>query len=215
MAVLCRASRSRSVIRVEPRPEYPDFDAEVRKPGYAFLGQNPNPTSEQFRKKNYWSRALPELHAAYAGICAYTCAYLPDNGSVDHFVPKASSPARAYEWDNFRLCSGRVNSTKGNSAEVLDPFVIQDGWFTLDIPSCLIKPNPDLPHDVRAGVRGTVNALRLNSDDLYVQERCAILVALAEEHISLDFVRRRYPFLAKEVERQGLTDQLGEMFGLE
>jgi hypothetical protein len=203
------------MIRVQPKPEYVGFDVQVRRPGAAFLAVIPNPTSAQFKKKNYWNRAARELHAAYSGICAYTAMYLADQGSVDHFLPKTIHPHLAYEWNNFRLASGRVNSTKGNLAGILDPFQIQDDWFHMDVPMCLLKPNPALGKALRDQVANTINTLRLNQDDNYVQERCNILMDFAREDVSLGFLQRRYPFLAKEVNRQGFSQtDLRDLFKL-
>ncbi|WP_313808926.1 hypothetical protein, partial [Sphingobium sp.] len=128
-----------------------------------------------------------------------------EQGSVDHFHPKAIHPNLAYEWNNFRLSSGRVNSSKGNQTDILDPFEVQNDWFFIDIPSCLLRANPALNHDVRVKVSHTINSLRLNQDDNYVQERCNILIEYAREDVTFNFLERRYPFLAKEVHRQGIT----------
>lgn len=195
-----------------PQPEYPAFNSQVRQPGAAFLATCPQPTSDQFRKKNFWNRAARELHAAYSGMCAYTAMYLPEQGSVDHFIPKTVQPSLAYEWRNYRLASGRVNSAKGMQTGILDPFQVDDTWFHLEVPSCLLKANPQLHHDVRIQVNHTINALRLNSDDYYVQERCNILIEHAKGEISLSFLQRRYPFLAKEITRQNLAPRLRTLF---
>lgn len=196
------------MIRVILKPEYPKFDTEVRIPGAAFLATCPTPTSEQFKKKNYWSRAARELHAAYSGVCAYTAMYLPEQGTVDHFLPKTSHPSLAYDWSNFRLASGRVNNSKGNLTDILDPFQVQDDWFYIDIPSCLLRANPILSKELRNKIANTINSLRLNQDDSYVQERCNILMDYASGDVSIGFLERRYPFLAKEVNRQGLDRSL-------
>lgn len=188
-----------------PQPEYPGFHTDVRVPGNAFLAVCPQPTSEQFKKKNFWGKAARELHAAYSGVCAYTSMYLTEQGSVDHFLPKASYPHLAYEWDNYRLASGRVNSSKGNLESILDPFEVQDDWFFMDIPACLLRPNPALAKELRSQISGTINSLRLNQDDNYVQERCNILIEYALGDVSQAFLRRRYPFIAKEIDRQELT----------
>lgn len=201
------------MIRVIPQPEYPAFQSEVRNPGAAFLVTCPEPTSNQWKRKNYWSRAARELRAAYSGICAYTAMYLPEQGSVDHFRPKSVYPHLAYEWSNFRLASGRINSSKGNSTDILDPFEVQDEWFYMDIPACLLKPNPSLIAPLRARIKSTINSLRLNQDDHFVQERCSILMEYARGDVSIEFLRRRYPFLEKEVRRQGLDERaLKELF---
>jgi hypothetical protein len=201
------------VIGVSPRPEYPTFDSEVRKPGAAFLAICPSPSWKQYRNKHYWSRAAGHLHAAYAGICAYTAMYLPERGSIDHFLPKTLHPHLAYEWSNFRLASGRVNSSKGNLTGILDPFEVQENWFFMDIPACLLKPNPSLEAGLQGRIALTISLLRLNQDDVYVQERCNILMEYARGDISISFLGRRYPFLAKEVDRQELSQQqLRELF---
>jgi 5-methylcytosine-specific restriction endonuclease McrA len=190
------------VIGVVPQLEHPEFDAAVRIPGTAFLATCPSPTSDQFKKKNFWTKSLNDLNAAYSGICAYTAMYLPDKGSVDHFLPKASHPHLAYEWNNFRLASSRVNNSKGNLTTIIDPFEVQDNWFYMDVPSCLIKSNPDLEKELRTKINGTINTLRLN-DEHYAQERCSILIDYAAGDVTLNFLERRYPYLAKEIKRQG------------
>lgn len=130
--------------------------------------------------------------------------YLPQQWSVDHFLPKATHPHLAYEWNNFRLANGRVNSSKGDLTEILDPFLIQDDWFYMNVPACLLVPNPALDKALRSQISGTINSLRLNQDDTYVQERCNILMDYARDDVSIGFLQRRYPFLAKEVSRQAL-----------
>lgn len=202
------------MIRVIVSPEYPSFDADVRRPGKAFLASCPEPNSDQFKKKNLWTRAAGQLHIAYSGICAYTAMYLPEQGTVDHFLPKTAYPAQAYEWSNFRLASGRINTYKGNSTDIVDPFVVDNDWFHLDLPGCLLKPNPGLEQAIRDRVTRTIKLLRLNQDDNYVQGRCDILMDFARGDVSIGFLQRRYPFLAKEVSRQALaSDSLRRLFG--
>jgi len=195
------------MIGVAQQPEYPGFNAEVRLPGAAFLASNPHPNSDQFKKKNFWNKAAKELHAAYAGVCAYTAMYLTNQGSVDHFLPKTTHPQLAYEWSNYRLAGGRINSQKANQVGILDPFQVQNDWFFMDIPACLLRANPALPKPLRNQISATINSLRLNDDDNYVQERCNILMDFAGAHVSTDFLQRRYPFVAKEVARQQLSQQ--------
>lgn len=195
------------MIGVSCKPEYPNFNAEVRQPGSEFLAVCPTPTSKQFKKKNFWSKAAGALHEAYSGICAYTAVYLPERGSVDHFLPKNRYPHLAYEWNNFRLASGRVNSSKADLENIVDPFDVEDDWFFIDLPACLLKPNPALDRNLRNKIENTINSLRLNRDDYHVQERCEILMSYAREEVSMSFLERRYPFIAKEVKRQGLDRQ--------
>lgn len=200
------------MIPVTPKPEYHGFDSEVRRPGLKFLRRKPRPSNKDFSRHNYWTRAVNNLKASYSGLCAYTSLYLVDTGSVDHFRPKTKYPYLAYEWDNYRLARQRINSRKGNSEEVVDPFRVQPGWFVLDFPSCLIRPGNKLNKKIKKYVNATINILRLNDDDSLVQERCDFLVDLAQGDITMDFLDRRYPFLAFEVKRQGVEKHLSQIF---
>lgn len=149
---------------------------------------------------------------AYNKICAYTCWYLPSPGSVDHFKPKATYPDLAYEWSNYRLAAERVNNHKADSTEVLDPFTIQDGWFALDFPSCLVVPGPAMPADAETAVLKSIDILRLNDDDYLVEARCELMVHFSLGNVGLQFLRDHYPFLAIEIERQNLQARAAEVF---
>jgi hypothetical protein len=193
---------------VVPQPEPSEFDARVRQPGKSFLAANP----VGVKLRQYWREALSDLYAAYKGICAYTCIYFLPPASVDHFLPKSQYPDLAYEWDNYRLATPQVNSYKGESIDVIDPFVVKDGWFILDFPSCLIRPAPSLSQVIAEQVEKTIAVLRLNANDHFVQDRCDIVINFLDENISFDFLSRRYPFLATEIIRQGGRNTLSTIF---
>ena len=200
------------MIPVLPQTEYADFDVKVRQPGIAFLRVNPGPNSREFKKHEYWRKAASHLHAAYDKRCAYTTKRLVHTGSVDHFLPKSSHPHLAYEWDNYRLARQTINTRKGDRAIVVDPFMVQYGWFTLELPSCLIKAADELDRAQRVQINSTINSLQLNSDDRLVQERADLLVHLADGEISLAFLDNFYPFLSHEVRRQSVENDLEIIF---
>lgn len=189
------------MIPVTPQPEPADFDATVRRPGQAFLRQVPRPTADQFRKKNYWKEALPDLRTAYRSICAYSSCWIPSSCTVDHFNPKTTHPQLAYEWSNYRLADAKINNNKGNSSQVLDPFLIQQGWFTLDVATLWVKPEPTLRPAVFRAVETTISVLRLNDDD-WVQMRFEIFRQYRDGDCTIGFLQRCYPFMASEVTRQ-------------
>ena len=203
------------MIRIQPRVEYPEFDRRVRQKGLGFLSVNPNPSSEQFRGHNYWRVASAELHAAYDRLCAYTTRELVQTGSVDHFKPKSKYPHLAYEWSNYRLTRQAINARKGESEGVIDPFNVCDGWFILDMPSCLIRPGRGISSETRIAVNATINILGLNNDERLVEERCRLLVDLADGDITLNYLDRHYPFLSAEVRRQDVFDSLRKIFSRE
>ena len=200
------------MIPVRAAPEYPEFDRQVRQRGRNFLVTCPNPKSTDFRNHNYWTRALDQLRAAYSNRCAYTTCRLVHTGSVDHFRPKSKYPSLAYEWSNYRLARQTINNRKGESEDVIDPFLVSEGWFTLDLPSCLIKPGVTISAEVRKAVNATINVLGLNRDDRLVEERCDLLISLADGEITLPHLERYYPFLSAEIRRQRVSHSLREIF---
>jgi hypothetical protein len=138
--------------------------------------------------------------------------YFVAPGSVDHFLPKSRRPDLAYEWSNYRLAIPQVNSYKGDSTDVIDPFVVHDGWFVLDFPSCLVRAAHDLSSAIAEQIEETVKVLKLNDADHFVQERCNVVIEFLDGHLSFDFLSRRYPFLAAEIGRQGGKDVLRAIF---
>ena len=201
------------MIRVLPKPEYAAFNADVRVLGMRFLQTNPSPSSRDFQSHNYWKGAKTELRRAYLR-CAYTSRRVRgESVSVDHFLPKTKHPRLAYEWDNYRLARPKLNRHKSDSEDVVDPFQVRNGWFVVDCPSCLIHPGDNLAGNTRQEVSATIDVLKLNSDEL-AAERCRWLADLASNLISFDYLKREYPFLASEVERQGIKGQLKTLFAL-
>lgn len=201
------------MIPLQLRPEPAEFDIKVRQPGIAFLKINNNPTSNDFKKNAFWKNSAQDLHKAYLGICAYTCFYLvPPGFSTDHFLPKSLYPLKAYEWNNYRLCSQRVNGYKSDSTNIIDPFVVQSGWFVLDVPSCLVKPGVGLSQNLTKKIESTIKELHLNDDDYFVQERCDLMMTFASGEVTLAFLSKRYPFLAAEIIRQGLQTTAARIF---
>ena len=93
----------------------------------------------------------------------------------------------------------------------MDPFEIHNGDFILDFPSCLIKANPNLPREKIDKIQFTIDVLKLNSNDDQVQARCDIIISFVNEEISKQYLKRRYPFIAYELERQNLLDKIKEM----
>jgi hypothetical protein len=209
------------VIRVELQPEPPDFDQKVRKPGLRALaelrGQPAEPRSGPKRKvkdtidsedlPSFWTKSLDDLHAAYRGICAYLCIYIPHvvgNRTTDHFSPKSprisAKPEDAYEWTNYRLACGLMNTRKGTKA-VIDPFTIDGRWFELDLSTLGIKPNPTLPDPLRARVQATIDDLGLDDDECR-KAREHWYQPYVEGEITFSFLQKMCPFLAEEIVRQ-------------
>ncbi len=203
------------MIPVAIQPEPTNFDVNVRQRGNAFLINSPSPTNRLWQKHSYWKYASDDLYHAYRGICAYTGEWFSRTAtsvSVDHFMPKSISPNLAYEWSNYRLTTQKANGNKSNHVGIADPFMILSGWFVLDLPSCLIIAGETLKPAERATVNRTIDILKLNEDDEYVQGRCNIIRYYVKNDITLKFMWDRYPFIAHELTRQNLLEEVKKMF---
>ncbi|WP_147443700.1 hypothetical protein [Corallococcus sicarius] len=209
----------------EPRPPDFDFDQRVRQPGLSALaelaGKSPTVTrrGRRIRKRAaspavlrdyaYWTRALDALHEAYGGICAYSCFYIEPVGgpTVDHFVALAAPGlAQAYEWDNYRLACSLMNTHKNKFSDVLDPFHIQDGWFTLNLATFKVEPAPELDEPLLSQVKATISRLQLDSREVSKTHEGwfnAYFLPKGGQRVPFSFLERRAPFLARELRRQG------------
>lgn len=198
------------MIPVVPAPEPPDFATNVRKKGAAFLKGCPKPTQAEWKKHAYWCAALDSLRRAYHDTCAYWAFRIPQvtAATVEHFVPKAKVPGKAYNWANFRLTFGLANSQRGQKA-VLDPFKIKEGTFAITFPSVEVVPGPCCANDAALynQVIETCIALGLNREEVCVAHRLEYLRAYYYDGNGFEWLQREAPFLAREMERQGLVDR--------
>lgn len=189
------------MIRVEPQPEPPDFDASVRQPGLEALAE------QREQPPAYWRRCLDDLHVAYRGICAYVCIYIDKATgarSVDHFIAKSSDPQLAYEWSNFRLACSLVNSRKGAFDDILDPFEIEDDWFVLEFSFLQICPSPAIDPILRGRAQDTIDRLGLSNKEC-CDARAEYFDDYIAGHITFSYLERRCPFVAQEMRRQALV----------
>ena len=197
------------MIPVQPATEPAQFNADVRTPGRNYLQSLLPGEKPDFRTRNYWKRILRDLHTAYGGICAYSCHWMPyDVGSdtVEHFRPKTSYPDLAYEWINYRLVCSRLNARKGKFEDVIDPFNVLPGMFSLHFPSLNVITGSSLTNAQRALVESTIRRLRLN-DSRSIDTRQEYLNSYITGHISAAYFKNKAPFLVAELTRQSLTKQ--------
>lgn len=203
------------MIHIDLKPEPEDFDVNVRRPGNVFLSKTPSPKKRQWKNHRYWSRCSEQLYQAYGGVCAYSGEWFSRTTttvSVDHFYPKDSHQKKAYEWDNYRLTTQVMNAYKGNNI-ILDPFDIKNGDFVIDFPSCLVKPKDDMSPAEKDKVKSTIQILHLNYED-QVSRRLDIIVDYTHGNISRSFLEKKYPFIAEELNRQGLHEKIKHIIKL-
>lgn len=100
-----------------------------------------------------WRKYREQTIERFEEMCCYTAVWVP-NGDADHFVAWArvrGTPQAhlAYQWANIRYADGWINKSKG-SAIFPDPFVVQDDWFELRLPSLELHAtgkHPPAEHD--------------------------------------------------------------------
>jgi hypothetical protein len=200
------------MIRVSSAPEPASFNDLVRAPGQRYLNSIAPRAKPNFTNRNYWKAILPELHSAYHNICAYSCHWMPlDTGAdtVEHFVPKSLDPARAYEWQNYRLACARLNGRKGNFQDVVDPFRVHEGMFHLHFPSLCVVPG----RIRRRLANSTIERLKLN-ESRCVETRRHYVENYLNGEITISYLRRHAPFLGLELVRQHISKkQLARFMG--
>ncbi|KIG15695.1 hypothetical protein DB30_05265 [Enhygromyxa salina] len=218
----------------QPQPKAPDFDFAhdvhdrgldaIRQlaglaPLHAWKGKNiaaqvariedVNPS--MLRRYAYWKRAMPALHRAYGGYCAYLARYIEpvETPTTDHFIALRNTmdPALAYTWSNYRLAHAFVNSVKSAIPDVLDPFEIDHGWFAIDFGTFKTIPGPGAPPRHREAIVHSIATLKLDGRALAVTRRRA-----AERYwraprgcppLPFWALETDEPFLASELRRQG------------
>jgi hypothetical protein len=217
------------LIPVALAPVPPGFEAKVRRPGLRAIAEmvgKPPPYPRTAGKKHaqlanvtqeqdipgdkfpaYWREALPEMLAAYEQRCAYLAMYIhhaTGNPTVDHVLPKSYAWNQVYEWANYRLCAGIINSKKGALLTLVDPFVVGPGWFALNLKTQHVGQGPAAPQAEWARIDATLPVLnhRLCVKEREEYVRCYRLGPGAGG-FDLAHLEYRAPFIASELRRQG------------
>lgn len=206
------------MMHVDLQPNEPgNFKASVSAPGEKWLKkqswyQETAPTVEQAVPKGtvfppYWRKALPALHDAYHGICAYLGIYIDcaiGAASVDHFKPKTHFPGLAYTWSNYRLSSLSRNRRKGTHTDIIDPCEITGDWFVVEPDNGALVPHPDLPQELKTRVQKTIDELGLDEEDCR-KMRLRFLAHYLRGDVSASHLKQYAPYLWHEVQRLNLS----------
>ena len=169
--------------------------------------KSPDPPPKKFKYKPYWQECLDDLYSSYGGICAYLAIFFEretGTATTDHFFAKSKTRmASAYEWKNYRLACSLMNTRKGVSDQVLDPFEMEPDTFQLELCSGRIAPNPEIPDELKARAQKTIDKLKLDSPGNR-DMRTRRFGEYIEGHCSFAFLRKKSPFIFYEAQRQGL-----------
>lgn len=209
------------MIPVPLAPEPRTFDQTVRRKGLAAIAEmvgsqpsrpRPGPKRKPIARREqdippdcfppYWRDALPDLLESYGRLCAFLALYLEHatgNPSVDHMLPKSRCWDRVYEWSNYRLCAGTVNTRKKDLTGLVDPVDCQPGWFALELVGYQVVPGPSAPLDHESQISETLDLV--NAPDC-CRAREEYVRCYLDGSIDLPYLQRRAPFIAYELRRQ-------------
>ena len=159
----------------------------------------------------HWTRALPALHEAYGGLCAYLARRieLVETPTADHYIARchAKPLILAYTWSNLRLTHHYINGVKSDLADVLDPFEVQEGWFALILATGETVPGPTAPPDRLADLQRTITLLQLDRGPVVKTRQRAIdryrRPPPGQRFIPIWLLEQDEPFVAHELRRQG------------
>lgn len=152
----------------------------------------------------YWREALPDLHKAYRGLCAYLAMYLePSTGSatVDHFIARGERWDLVYEWSNYRLAAGSINGRKTDRQISVDPFTLRAGTFELELVELQVIVSAAVIGEDREAAEAAIEILGLNQPEC-CRLRSEYLEAYRAGEIKQSYLERRAPFLVQELRRQ-------------
>lgn len=205
------------MIRISTQSEPVGFDEKVRIPGKKWLEgcEFYDPFHSDIRKQvpkktkfpDLWCNISKEIHHVYHGICAYLGIYFEQPSgasSVDHFLPKTLYPGLAYEWTNYRLASLGINRKKGKREDIMDPFLVPDHAFQLNLLSGDIFPNPEAVQEEQLLVKQTIDGLDLNAVNIK-EMRCRHFTEYVKGDVSRNYMQTHSPYVWAEIERQNLV----------
>mgnify|MGYP004702916207 CR=1 FL=1 len=179
-------------------PAEPDnFEEKARTPGNAWLAAH-----STGRPTDFWTAFKKELADGFNDLCAYTVMYEPV-GTVDHYLSCDNHREKAYEWSNYRFCSGWINSSKRTQDnKVLDPFQIEDGWFEIILPSLQLVMTDAVPDQEKARAKYTLTRLHLRDDERVIRQRREWYRMYQDGELTLAGLEKKAPLIARAVRKQ-------------
>lgn len=176
--------------------------ASIKAGGDAWLSANPAAK----RPKDLWSPFLPELAEGFSHLCGYAAMLDPTGGTVDHYLSWKNRPDLAYEWTNFRFVSYILNASKQTADDtVLDPFLVQSGWFEIILPSLQMRVTRKVPAAHKAAAEFTLKRLKLGDGEKIIRWRRHYYARFEAGQLDLDGLRIFAPLVAEAVERAQLA----------
>jgi hypothetical protein len=152
-----------------------------------------------------WRAALDDMMDAYEQRCPYLAMFIERTGNptIDHVIPESRTWNLVYEWSNYRLCAGIVNSKKGALIGLVDPVRAKVGWFELDLATFRVLRGTSAPKTQHQKIAATLPLLNIRDCCLqrqrYVED---YRLGPGARGIDLPYLEHRAPFIAFELRRQ-------------
>ncbi len=188
------------MIHFDPVPEPEGFDEEARQPGLRWLKEH----RDVKRPRDFWSAFKGYLSEGFRHLCAYSAMYEPV-GTVDHFVSCKEDRSKAYEWSNYRYASGWINGSKQDllADEILDPYLIPDGWFRILLPSLqLVVDSSKVPARLRDRAEFVLNRLHLRDDERVLRQRREWYRMYQDGELNLEGLSKKAPLIARAIQER-------------
>lgn len=193
------------MIPIRPKPMSDElrsrFEQRVRAPGRRWLEAH-RADAGRNRPPDHWREVLVDLADAFQRRCAYTAMWINCDGTVDHFVSIDEDPERAYEWDNFRYCVGWFNSKKqhARSTDLIDPLLVEDGWFELSWPDLQLRVTSLCPTELRDRAERMLEDLELRNGRRVIENRRAYRRLFERRGVeALDQIEEEAPMVARAI----------------
>lgn len=182
--------------RVEPPPEPAAWRVRVLEPGQRWLASGDR--SKARRPHPCWLACRDAIGESFDFLCCYTAMYVP-NGQADHFAPwqrvrGTAEQELAYTWNNFRYADGWINASKGLD-RFPDPFIVQDTWFELELPSLVLRATSAIPADQLEAAKRLLR--RVGDDERVMKQRRRYLKQYLAEDRSFALLEQDAPLLAR------------------
>lgn len=185
------------------RPTEPlAWEAKVRIPGTTWLNIGTGENRNAERPSSFWLKCRQETGEAFRHMCCYTAVYVA-NGEADHFTPWATLKGTpqaedAYSWSNIRYCDGWINRSKGAST-FPDPFVVQDDWFELQLPSLELRETGKHPPQLSVAMDNLLR--RVKDDDRVMTLRRQYFAKYNGGSMSIQLLDSWMPLLGRALRR--------------
>ncbi len=184
----------------------PQGFADARLSGLNWLATHPNDPEKPVRPPPHWSPFLRPLREGFFRRCGYTAIYEPV-GTVDHFNSVSGDRTKAYDWSNYRFCSGWINSAKKPSGDGkwVDPYRVPAGCFEVQLPDMQLRPGSNVPPDLADAVAYTLAHLPIRDDERIIELRREWYEYFKDQGLPFALLERMAPQVADAVRRFNLS----------